>query len=136
MRALDQDRRALAERRQRLLGLGDKLAQTRLGAIGAENIDHRGFAGARVLAGLFADECGVAFDVEKIVGDLEGLAHGRPVALYDSRSRGAEAYYELAQEYMDRNKVVSPKAEERKAAAAKAEAEGKSRKTVRFWPYA
>jgi chromosome partitioning protein len=66
----------------------------------------------------------------------EAPSHGRPVALYDSRSRGAEAYYELAQEYMERNKVVSPKAEERKAAAAKAEAEGKSRKTVRFWPYA
>ena len=66
----------------------------------------------------------------------EAPSHGRPVALYDPRSRGAEAYYELAQEYMDRNKIVSPKAEERKAAAAKAEAEGKSRKTVRFWPYA
>jgi chromosome partitioning protein len=66
----------------------------------------------------------------------EAPSHGKPVALYDPRSRGAEAYFELAQEYMERNKIVSPKAEERKAAAAEAEAEGKSRKTVRFWPYA
>lgn len=64
----------------------------------------------------------------------EAPSHGRPVALYDARSRGAEAYFELAQEYMERNKIVSPKAEERKA--AKKEAESRPKKTVRFWPYA
>ena len=64
----------------------------------------------------------------------EAPSHGRPVALYDARSRGAEAYFDLAQEYMERNKIVSPKAEERKT--AKAEAESKPKKTVRFWPYA
>ena len=66
----------------------------------------------------------------------EAPSHGRPVALYDARSRGAEAYFELAQEYMERNKIVSPKAEERKAAAEKVAAEGKPKRTVRFWPYA
>jgi chromosome partitioning protein len=66
----------------------------------------------------------------------EAPSHGRPVALYDPRSRGAEAYFDLAQEYLERNKIVSPKAEERKAALAKAEVEGKPKKTVRFWPYA
>ena len=66
----------------------------------------------------------------------EAPSHGKPVALYDPRSRGAEAYFELATEYMDRNKIVSPKTEARKAAAAAAQTNGKSGKTVRFWPYA
>jgi chromosome partitioning protein len=66
----------------------------------------------------------------------EAPSHGKPVALYDPRSRGAEAYYELATEYMERNKIVSPKAEARKAAATAAQTNGKTGKTVRFWPYA
>jgi hypothetical protein len=37
---------------------------------------------------------------------------------------------------MDRNKIVSPKAEARKAAATAAQTNGKTGKTVRFWPYA
>jgi chromosome partitioning protein len=63
----------------------------------------------------------------------EAPSHGKPVALYDARSRGSEAYFELAAEYMERNKIVSPRAEERK----KAEAEAASRpaKAVKFWPY-
>ena len=35
----------------------------------------------------------------------EAPSHGLPVALYDSRSRGAEAYRELAQELLERNAV-------------------------------
>jgi chromosome partitioning protein len=65
----------------------------------------------------------------------EAPSHGKPVALYDPRSRGAEAYFELAAEYMERNKIPNPKAEARKAAAAEAQASGKTGKTVRFWPY-
>jgi chromosome partitioning protein len=65
----------------------------------------------------------------------EAPSHGKPVALYDPRSRGAEAYFELAAEYMERNKIPNPRAELRKAAAAEAQASGKSGKTVRFWPY-
>src|SRR5665213_2671822 len=65
----------------------------------------------------------------------EAPSHGRPVALYDARSRGAEAYFELAAEYMERNKIPSPLAAKRKAALAEAEAAGKPAKTVRFWPY-
>jgi chromosome partitioning protein len=65
----------------------------------------------------------------------EAPSHGKPVALYDPRSRGAEAYFELATEYMTRNNIVSPQAEARKAAAATAPANGKTGKTVRFWPY-
>src|SRR5277367_4175125 len=65
----------------------------------------------------------------------EAPSHGEPVALYDPRSRGAEAYFELAAEYMERNNIPNPKAEARKAAAAEALASGKSGKTVRFRPY-
>ena len=65
----------------------------------------------------------------------EAPSHGKPVALYDARSRGAEAYFELAAEYMERNKIPSPLAAKRKAALAEAEAAGNPAKTVRFWPY-
>jgi len=66
----------------------------------------------------------------------EAPSHGKPVALYDARSRGTEAYFELAAEFLERNKIPNPRAEARKAAIAEAEAQGKSAKTVRFWPYA
>jgi chromosome partitioning protein len=65
----------------------------------------------------------------------EAPSHGKPVALYDARSRGTEAYFELAAEYMERNNIPNPKAEARKAAAAEALAASKGAKTVRFWPY-
>ena len=45
----------------------------------------------------------------------EAPSHGKPVALYDARSRGTEAYFELAGEFMARNQLESP--------AKKAEAE-------------
>jgi chromosome partitioning protein len=60
----------------------------------------------------------------------EAPSHGKPVAVYDSRSRGTEAYFELAGEYLARNRIESPKALERKLVAnARPKAE------VRFWPY-
>jgi len=65
----------------------------------------------------------------------EAPSHGKPVALYDARSRGTEAYFELAAEFMERNKIPNPRAAARKAAIAEAEASGKSNKTVKFWPY-
>ena len=48
----------------------------------------------------------------------EAPSHGKPVALYDPRSRGTEAYFELAGEYLARNKIESPRSIERKAAAS------------------
>ena len=60
----------------------------------------------------------------------EAPSHGKPVAVYDPRSRGTEAYFELANEYMVRNGIESPRANERKALAG-ARPAGK----VRFWPY-
>ena len=60
----------------------------------------------------------------------EAPSHGRPVALYDPRSRGTEAYFELAGELLARNNMESPRNAERKSrAAAKPEAK------VTFWPY-
>ncbi|MGB8259616.1 MAG: ParA family protein [Terracidiphilus sp.] len=38
----------------------------------------------------------------------EAPSHGKPVALYDARSRGTEAYFELAGEFMARNQMVPP----------------------------
>jgi chromosome partitioning protein len=63
----------------------------------------------------------------------EAPSHGKPVALYDSRSRGTEAYFELAGEFLARNKMESPRSLERKAAQASASARPAPK--VRFWPY-
>jgi chromosome partitioning protein len=68
----------------------------------------------------------------------EAPSHGKPVALYDPRSRGTEAYFELAIEYLARNGIESPRSLERKAAAA-SDLAGPPRTAprvkVRFWPY-
>jgi chromosome partitioning protein len=60
----------------------------------------------------------------------EAPSHGKPVALYDARSRGTEAYFELTGEFLARNNIESPRSLERKAAAINA-----PKVEVRFWPY-
>lgn len=60
----------------------------------------------------------------------EAPSHGKPVALYDARSRGTEAYFELTGEFLARNNIESPRSLERKAAIAEA-----PKAEVRFWPY-
>jgi len=60
----------------------------------------------------------------------EAPSHGKPVALYDPRSRGTEAYFELTGEFLARNQMESPRAAERKTMAA---TRPHSRTT--FWPY-
>jgi len=60
----------------------------------------------------------------------EAPSHGKPVALYDPRSRGTEAYFELAGEFLARNNTESPRSIARKAAA-----KTRPKATVRFWPY-
>ncbi|MDR3738823.1 MAG: ParA family protein [Terracidiphilus sp.] len=60
----------------------------------------------------------------------EAPSHGKPVALYDGRSKGTEAYFELTGEFLARNQIESPRSKERKAAAA-----NKPKAEVRFWPY-
>ncbi len=61
----------------------------------------------------------------------EAPSYGKPVMLYDPRSRGAESYRELADELLVRNGIESPAARERKTAMA---TQGEAK--VRFWPYA
>lgn len=63
----------------------------------------------------------------------EAPSHGKPVALYDPRSRGTEAYFELAGEFLARNGMESPRGKKRKAAAAAAK--DRPKPAVRFWPY-
>jgi len=60
----------------------------------------------------------------------EAPSHGKPVALYDARSKGTEAYFELTGEFLARNGMESPRSLERKAAIANA-----PKAEVRFWPY-
>jgi chromosome partitioning protein len=62
----------------------------------------------------------------------EAPSHGKPVQVYDPRSRGAEAYMELAREILERNKIKSP----HEAARAEQEQKRKAGAKVRFWPYA
>ncbi|WP_260735860.1 ParA family protein [Tunturiibacter lichenicola] len=67
----------------------------------------------------------------------EAPSHGKPVSLYDPKSRGAEAYRELALELLTRNNIASPEEKRRKAAAAAAASALKSfnkpEKKSRFW---
>jgi chromosome partitioning protein len=60
----------------------------------------------------------------------EAPSHGKPVALYDPRSRGTEAYFELTGEFLARNRLESPRAAERKTAVP-----GRPHGKVAFWPY-
>ena len=66
----------------------------------------------------------------------EAPSHGKPVALYDERSRGAEAYRELAAEILSRNGMESPKEQERRAAQKRQARETPAKeKKIRLWPY-
>jgi chromosome partitioning protein len=47
----------------------------------------------------------------------EAPSHGQPVALYDARSRGTQAYFELAGEFAARNGLEIPRQHELVAAA-------------------
>ena len=64
----------------------------------------------------------------------EAPSHGKPVALYDPRSKGTEAYIELTGEFLARHGLESPRSAKRKAAASVRPNEAAAKK-VRFWPY-
>lgn len=65
----------------------------------------------------------------------EAPSHGKPVALYDARSRGAEAYKALAEELLTRNGIVSPEAKKRAVAEEEEAKRPKTKKEMKFWPY-
>jgi chromosome partitioning protein len=60
----------------------------------------------------------------------EAPSHGKPVALYDPRSRGTEAYGELTGEFLARNQMESPRAAQRKTMEPT-----RARGKMTFWPY-
>lgn len=60
----------------------------------------------------------------------EAPSHGKPVALYDPRSRGTEAYFELAGEFLARNGIESPRSVARKNVA-----KARPSAAPKFWPY-
>ena len=62
----------------------------------------------------------------------EAPSHGKPVALYDPRSRGTEAYFELAGEFLARNSIESPKSYRAQGCRCGSKAQGRE---IRFWPY-
>jgi len=67
------------------------------------------------LKGFFADKL-LKTTIPRNVRLAEAPSHGKPVSVYDPRSRGAEAYRELALELLERNGLESPEAGRRKKA--------------------
>jgi chromosome partitioning protein len=61
----------------------------------------------------------------------EAPSHGKPVMLYDNRSKGTEAYRELAEELLARKSIESPRARERRDLS-----NIRKNTKIRFWPYA
>ena len=89
------------------------------------------------LRGFFKDKL-LKTSIPRNIRLAEAPSHGKPVSLYDAKSRGAEAYRELALEVLARNNIASPAEKRRKAAAAAAASSLKSftqpaKKKGRFW---
>ena len=84
------------------------------------------------LRGFFGDKL-LKSTIPRNIRLAEAPSHGKPVQVYDPRSKGAEAYTALAQEVMRRNNVSSrrPKAETGGESAPALE----TKKSPRFWPY-
>jgi chromosome partitioning protein len=87
------------------------------------------------LRAFFADKL-LETTIPRNIRLAEAPSHGKPVQLYDPRSKGAEAYAALAAELLRRNGIVSPKKKPRGAAETGAAGQAPDTKSVpRFWPY-
>ncbi|MDE3104806.1 MAG: ParA family protein [Acidobacteriota bacterium] len=89
------------------------------------------------LRGFFGDKL-FKTTIPRNIRLAEAPSHGKPVAVYDPRSRGAETYHELALELLQRNQIVSPQQLRRQAEAAaqpESAAGSDEKRRVRFWPY-
>jgi chromosome partitioning protein len=84
------------------------------------------------LSGFFGDKL-LKTTIPRNIRLAEAPSHGKPVQLYDPRSRGAEAYTSLAQEILRRNNVPSRKP--KPAATTPELAPAEPKKSPKFWPY-
>lgn len=95
-----------------LIGTLDRVAQTFNQALGLEGVlltmyDDRTNLSQQVTANLrdFFGEKLFTTTIPRNIRLAEAPSHGLPVALYDPKSRGAEAYRELAREVLARNQT-------------------------------
>jgi chromosome partitioning protein len=79
------------------------------------------------LRGFFGDKL-LSTTIPRNVRLAEAPSHGKPVQLYDARSKGAEAYAALAAELLKRNGITSPKKQKNQSDAAE-------KAVPKFWPY-
>jgi chromosome partitioning protein len=93
------------------------------------------------LRGFFGEKL-LATTIPRNIRLAEAPSHGRPVQVYDARSKGAEAYTALAIELLGRNGLASrrPKAAAAlgragDSAVAEAVGVGSEKAGPRFWPY-
>ncbi len=103
-----------------LIGTLDKVAQAFNPELGLEGVlltmyDDRTNLAQQVTENLreFFGEKLLRTTIPRNIRLAEAPSHGLPVALYDPRSRGAEAYAELAREILERNQL-QPKPTSRK----------------------
>ena len=125
-----------------LIGTLDQVSQAFNPGLGLEGVlltmyDDRTNLSQQVTSNLkeFFGEKLLKTSIPRNIRLAEAPSHGKPVQVYDAKSRGAEAYNALADELLKRNGITKPKP----AAKAKAveenggKTEGKS--APRFWPY-
>jgi chromosome partitioning protein len=91
------------------------------------------------LRSFFADKLLVT-TIPRNIRLAEAPSHGKPVQLYDPRSKGAEAYTSLAAELLHRNGIAVPASgrQEEVSPATNLQAETPAldtRRVPRFWPY-